>query len=144
MGQQGKFLLSKVPTYMFWKYQILTKFNVKNIYFNSKIIHQIMIFLLRKDLYFLYFTFFRKKYDFDNIINNFEEMNMIAKKNIRNFMRKANYTQLKITKYDQWFILQMLLYSTDFKENEFIIKANESFFRYRHLYLYLLSNNGDF
>lgn len=131
-------MLNKVPNYMFWKYHIINKYDNKNIYFNSKIIHQIMIFLLKKDLYILYFIYFKKKYNLENIINNFKEFSIYAKKNVRNFMRKSHYTQLKIIRYNDWFVLHILLYSTDYKGGEFERKSNESFFRYRHLYYYLL------
>ena len=59
-----------------------------------------MIFLLRKDLYILYFIYFRKKYNLDIILNNFKEFSIYAKKNVRNFMRKSHYTQLKIVRYN--------------------------------------------
>jgi hypothetical protein len=100
MGQRGKFLLNKVPTYMFWKYHLINKFNNNKLYFKCKIIYQIIIFLLKKDIYLLYFFFFKKKYNIDEIINTYNELEIYLKISVRNYMRKIFYSQLKITRYN--------------------------------------------
>lgn len=137
MGQRGKFLLSKVPIYMFWRYHLINKFNNNNLYFKSRIIYQIIIFLLRKDIYYLFYKLNKKKSYIQETINIFNEKEAYVKKSIRNFMRKIFYSQLKITRCNSWFILYMAFFTTDRKKHITLKKANESFFRLKHLYHYL-------
>lgn len=129
---------------MVWKYHIANKNESNKLYFKSRVIHKILIFLLKNDLILLYYIFNKKKYNLDKKLNNFNELKYYAKKRVRSFMRKILYTQLKITKYNNWFILNIVLYTTFKKKNLLDKRAQETYFRFRHLYYYLVPSINDF
>lgn len=144
MGQQGKFLLNKVPENMVWKYNIVNKFNKNNIYFNSKLISQILTFLIKKDVYLLYFRkkkkiFFKKKK-----INDFLNVEIYFRKKVRNLKRKILYSQLRITRLSDWFIINLVTFTTFKSKNRLLLKNEETYFRLRHYYHYLTPKINNF
>lgn len=144
MGQQGKFLLNKVPHNMVWKYHLVNKFQSNKLYFKAKIIHQILVFLFKNDVTFLYFIRKKKKYNLGYRLNNYDEIRYYVKKKIRSFMRKILYTQVRITRYKSWLILNIILYTTFKKKRVLERKAQETYFRFRHLYYYLTPSLNNF
>ena len=144
MGQQGKFLLNRVPENMVWKYNIQNKFNKNNIYLNSRMISQIITFLLKKDIYLLYFRKKKLKFNLKKNYNVFLNLELYLRKRVKNFMRKIFYSQLRITRLGEWFIINVVIFTTFKSKNKLLIKTNEVYFRLRHYYHYLTPKLNQF
>jgi hypothetical protein len=59
-------------------------------------------------------------------------------------MRKILYTQVRITRYKFWLILNIILYTTFKKKKVLQRKAQETYLRFRHLYYYLTPSLNNF
>ncbi len=129
---------------MVWKYHLVNKFQRNKLYFKAKIIHQILVFLLKNDVIFLYYIRKKKKYNLGYRLNNYDELRYYVKKKIRSFMRKILYTQVRITRYKFWLILNIILYTTFKKKKVLQRKAQETYLRFRHLYYYLTPSLNNF
>ena len=129
---------------MVWKYHLVNKFQRNKLYFKAKIIHQILVFLLKNDVIFLYYIRKKKKYNLGYRLNNYDELRYYVKKKVRSFMRKILYTQIRITRYKFWLILNIILYTTFKKKKVLQRKAQETYLRFRHLYYYLTPSLNNF
>lgn len=129
---------------MVWKYHLVNKFQRNKLYFKAKIIHQILVFLFKNDVIFLYYIRKKKKYNLGYRLNNYDELRYYVKKKIRSFMRKILYTQARITRYKSWLILNIILYTTFKKKKVLQRKAQETYLRFRHLYYYLTPSLNNF
>ena len=129
---------------MVWKYNLVNKFNNNNIYLNSRIISQIITFLLKKDLYLLYFRKKKIKFSLKKKYNTFLDLELHLRKSVKNFMRKIFYSQLRITRLSEWFIINVIIFNTFKSKDKILIKTNEVYFRLRHYYHYLTPKINQF
>lgn len=131
---------------MVWKYNIVSKFNKNSIYWNSRLISQILTFLYKRDVYLKYYRVkknsFLKLIDYSEFLDGEIELYLI--KRSKNVRRKIFYSQLKITRLANWLFIYSITYNTYKIKKKIIIKFQESYFRLRHYYHYLSPKLNNF
>lgn len=124
---------------MVWKYNIVSKFNKNNIYWNSRLISQILTFLYKRDVYLNYYRIKKNKFlkllEFKEYLD--EEIELYLIKRVKNFRRKIFYTQLRITRLEKWLFIYSIIYNTYQFKKKILLKVQESYIRLRHYYHYL-------
>lgn len=124
---------------MVWKYNIVSKFNKNNVYWNSRLISQILTFLYKRDVYLNYYRIKKNKFlkllEFKEYLD--EEIELYLIKRVKNFRRKIFYTQLRITRLEKWLFIYSIIYNTYQLKKKTLLKVQESYIRLRHYYHYL-------
>ena len=124
-----------------WKYNIFNLNDKKNLFFKSKLLALIFEFFLKKSIYL---TFLRKKnVKFKNYQINITILNYRLKAT-KKLAKRIYLSQLIISYFNSWLIFKINIYLILKKRKKLIKKANESFFRFKHLYYYLTPDFNKF